>query len=152
MWLKLTLVLLVACMVPALAWSDEATDKDLKALQGKWKVVAQEVEGKKTPDDVIKQGGAYVFKGTKVEISGPSEDAETTDFSIDASKTPKQFDLVIPSGPQKGEKMIGIYDIKEGRLRICLRKAGATGKGRPKEFKTEPDSESGLVTLERVKE
>lgn len=154
----LCFILLVgcACCLPALLADDAKPQKDAKddskLLEGSWKGVALEVGGKKAPPEAIK-GGSWSFKGLELQITdrGVKSDAKST-VKLDSSKTPKQIDLVVPEGPQKGDTMQGIYKFEKDRLVICLRSLEAAAKGRPTEFMTEAGSGLGMTTFERVKE
>ncbi len=154
----LCFVLLVgcACCLPALLADDAKPPKDAKddskLLEGSWKVVALEADGRKTPAKELK-GMRWSFKGLEVQIADAGEkSAGKSSLKLDSSKTPKQIDLVVSEGPQKGKTMQGIFKFEKDRLVICLRGLEAAKKGRPKEFMTEADSSLGMITLERVKE
>src|SRR5436309_1856969 len=102
-------VLLVGCAIylPALLADDAQPPKDakgdLKLLQGSWKVVALEADGKKAPAKAI-EGMRWKFKGSEVEGTDPGgKSVAIGSMKLDSSKTPKHIDLVVPEGPQKGK-------------------------------------------------
>ena len=136
--------------IPAL-FADENKD-DAKLVQGNWKVVALEADGKQAPDEALK-GMRWSFKGNELQGTDPGEKpSDKASFKLDSSKSPKQIDLVVLEGAQKGKTIEGIYKFEKVRLIVCLRGPEAAEKGRPQEFKTEADSGLGMITLERIKE
>src|SRR5262249_54690266 len=54
--------------------TEEAVAKEFKALQGEWKVVGMESDGKKAPVDYLKEA-RWTFKGQQLEITHPKEKA-----------------------------------------------------------------------------
>lgn len=127
-----------------------ASKDDLKLLNGSWKVVALEADGRKAPSLALK-GMRWSFKGSEVQMADPGDKSGSkASVKIDSSKTPKHIDFVVLEGSLKGKTLQGIFTFDEDRLVICLRDPKAAEKGRPKEFKTEADSGLGMITLERV--
>jgi uncharacterized protein (TIGR03067 family) len=125
---------------------------DLKLLEGSWRVVALEADGRKAPSEALK-GMSWSFKGSEVQFADRGEKSDgKSSVKLDSSKTPKHIDLLGLEGPEKGRTIQGIFKLEKDQLVICLRGAEAAKKGRPKEFMTEPDSGLGMITLERVKE
>jgi uncharacterized protein (TIGR03067 family) len=114
---------------------------DLKKLQGTWTVVALEVEGR-----AMAGGSKIVLEGDKFTTVGMGEGYGGT-MELDATKSLKTFDLLFRSGPHKGAKSLGIYELKGDDWRICLAFAGV--KTRPKEFAAPPGSGFALETLKR---
>ncbi len=118
---------------------------DLEKLQGTWRIVALEVDGR--------AAGALEFRDATIVISGttftsamPGAAYEGT-IRIDAARSPKTFDLVFTSGPQKGTTNPGIYTLRGETWTICL---AMRGKTRPKTFGTRPATGLVLETLERA--
>src|SRR5437879_10648614 len=121
-------------------------DADIKKLQGTWNVVALEVEGQRM-DAVIFTCSKIVIKGDKfTTISmGATYEGKVT---VDAEKSPKNFDLKFSKGTEKGNTSYGIYKLDKDTWKICLT---ITAKNRPKKFATAPGSGLGLETLHREK-
>jgi uncharacterized protein (TIGR03067 family) len=115
---------------------------DRKHLQGTWTITSLEMDGKKAPF----AGGKIVIEGSKfTTIAMGAEYAGTAVY--DESKSPKQFDVTFKTGPHKGEKSLGIYELDGDEWKICLGMAGF--KQRPKEFATAPGSHFAVETLKR---
>jgi uncharacterized protein (TIGR03067 family) len=147
------LVACAACLSISLAddKKPKAANDDAKLLQGNWKVVAIESDGRQAPAEKL-TGMRWSFKGSEVEFSGPGELAAKATLKLDSGKTPKQIDLTGLDGAQKGKTIEGIFKFEKDQLMICFRDAEAAEKGRPTEFATRPDSGLGMITLEREKE
>ncbi|MFL5339569.1 MAG: TIGR03067 domain-containing protein [Gemmataceae bacterium] len=140
-------VLLVGCAFgqPALPADDSML------MEGKWKVVALEADGRKAPPDDIK-GMRWTVKSGELEMTNPGGQSKNkATISLDSGKSPKHIDLVAADGADKGKPVLGIYKLEKDSLVVCIRSPGAK-KGRPKEFATTANSGLGLITLERVKE
>jgi RNA polymerase sigma factor (sigma-70 family) len=129
---------------PAADPLDEATKKDLKALQGTWQVVSLEKAGgptvadadnKEATDDA--KNGQLVIKGDTFTFrSGPAGDMGLTGrFKLDASGSPKTIDLRAELELEKGSKdakaltLLGIYQLNGDELKMCLQE-----KERPQDF------------------
>src|SRR5438552_18023971 len=89
---------------------DEAIRKDKAALQGTWKVFASEQDGAKVPAADIKDLH-LIFKADVIRVrEGGKEETKFT-FLIDPTKKPKEIDLTIQFGPNKGKIDRAIYQI-----------------------------------------
>ena len=115
---------------------------DLEKLQGTWTITELEVEGRKMPYS----GSKIVMEGRKFTTVAMGNDYGGT-VELDPAKSPKVFDLLFTSGPHKGAKSLGIYELDGDAWKICLAFAGI--KTRPKEFATTPGSGFALETLRR---
>jgi uncharacterized protein (TIGR03067 family) len=115
---------------------------DLKKLQGTWTMTGIEVEGSGMPFS----GSRVVLDGKKFTTIAMGGDYSGT-VELDSAKSPKTLDLLFTSGPHKGAKSLGIYEIDDDTWRICLAFAGI--ERRPKEFATAPGSGLALETLKR---
>src|SRR4030081_989685 len=115
---------------------------DLDKLQGSWNITSLEVEGQPMPAPC---GARIVIEGTRFQSLGMGAVYEGT-VEVDGTKKPKAFDLVFTAGPEKGNRSLGIYELKGDRWKICLT---VTGDKRPKKFATTPGSGCALETLAR---
>jgi uncharacterized protein (TIGR03067 family) len=108
--------------------------QDLEKFQGTWKLVSATRDGKALADDKVKQT-TIVFKGDTFRFPELAEYATSKERTIklDAMKTPKQMDATSTGG----EVMLGIYDLKGNRYKVCF---APVGKPRPSEFVSTPDS------------
>ncbi len=126
-------------------------DAALKELQGDWKVISMADNGRKTTDDDVK-GMRWTFKGNKLQPTDPGDKTgDPIEFKLDASKDPKQIDLIVLTGDLKGTTIPAIYKLEEGRLTICQPDEKHLAKGRPTKFDGEKGSDQGVIVLEKIK-
>jgi uncharacterized protein (TIGR03067 family) len=148
MKLALSTILTTGLLVTLAGAQEEATKKDLEQIQGTWRLVSREKDGKADAADTIKdflminEGNKFTFKGT----SGAGATKGT--FTLDATKKPKAMDRTPGDGPQKGKTLLGIYSLEGDTLKICVSLAG---KERPGEFATAPKSGLLLSVFKREK-
>ena len=114
--------------------------KDIEMLQGAWTIQTLEIGGQKMPAGTAR----IVVKGDRFITSGMGAEYEGT-VSIDAKKKPKALDMTFLTGPEKGNKNLGIFEVGGDTWRLCL---DMTGKSRPKEFASKPGV--ALEVLRRV--
>lgn len=126
---------------------DEAAKKDLKALQGTWKVVAAEQDGDPL-DRII--GGVMVVSENNFHIKTKAGTELKGDLILNPAKSPKHWDYIHQEGPLKDKKWEGIYELKGDTLKICYAEADSE-KERPAEFKTRKDSKLLYLELAREK-
>ena len=144
-----SLVALLALVSVVLA--DEATDKDVKALQGEWTWVEHEVGGTHMFPDAnarptIKiDGDKWYFKNKAAD-----EFKEAGTFKLDVMTTPKCVDLISTDEKTKGQKNEAIYKLEEDKLTIVAN-LNADDRNRPKGFETKDAPGMILVVLERKK-
>ena len=121
-----------------------AAADELARLQGTWKVVSLEKDGKKRSEDEIK-GLKVIFKEDKFIIKEGDKEFEAV-LKLDVGAKPKAIDLMVKQGDQS-QTLKGIYHLDGDDLKICA--AGAPGGDRPTEFATKPKAGVGLVVLKR---
>jgi uncharacterized protein (TIGR03067 family) len=143
-------VLLAAITTIAVAGDakDTAIKKDRKKIEGTWRVVAFEVDGKKGTEEDAKK--LTVVNGADGTWSLHSEDKEMNKgtSTIDPTKKPKTIDFTITEGEGKGNQHLGIYELGKKTRKLCF---ASPGKERPTEFSSTPGSGQILVTFEREK-
>jgi uncharacterized protein (TIGR03067 family) len=125
--------------------SDDAAKKDLAKFQGNWNLISAERDGKKTPEEEAKkitltiQANQFVLRKDSVVIS-------EVRLTLDPTKTPKEIDEAITTGPNKGKVFLAIYEIDDEHHKICF---AAAGKERPKAFSSIPGSGNLLQVWKR---
>lgn len=139
-------VLLILCAGLVMNAAGQNAAKDEDKLQGSWKVVAAERDGKKQGDDIIKNL-KMAIKGDKLILKDGDKEQEAV-FKIDAAKKPKTLDINIKAG-EKLETIKGIYLLEGDDLKICA--AADPSKDRPTEFITQQGSGVGLLVFKREK-
>jgi uncharacterized protein (TIGR03067 family) len=129
-----------------LAGAQEPAKKDLAALQGKWVMVALEVDGKPVPEDKIKDTFLIIKNNTyTTQVKGKSH--ETT-FTLDPAKKPKAIDMVFSEGDKKDRVLRGIYLIDGDTLKVC--RGLQPEQERPTQFGTWPNTNLFLVTWKKA--
>lgn len=126
---------------------DDAAKKELKALQGKWVVVAAEQDGEPLERVV---GGVMTIKDNNFAIKTKGGTELKGDLILNPAKTPKHIDLAHQDGPLKDKTWQGVYELKGDTLKLCYAEADSE-KERPTEFKTLKKSRLMLFELKREK-
>jgi len=145
---NLWVVALVSLAVSA-TWQGvraEETGADvLKKLQGTWKFVSQEMDGKPAPkDEVGKQ--TITFTGDKWTVRRDGEVVRGGTHKFDPAKKPAQVDAAVTEGEGKGDTMLGIYELKGDTLRVCF---DPKGKKRPTDFASKSDRMTAVVERQK---
>jgi uncharacterized protein (TIGR03067 family) len=118
--------------------------RDLDQLQGRWQIVALEIEGRDVPKEtfvdaqIIIDGDNFATAGMGASYSGK--------ISLDQTRHPKTFDITFSDGPHAGGASLGLYMLEQDRWTICI---GFAGYERPVDFHTSPQSGHALETLRR---
>ena len=141
----LTLAFCCASPLIAVALSEQgAAAKDMKDIQGTWKVVKMEANGESAPPEIV-GSMVLVFKDNSLTFK-PGEPGYTNfTFKLNPTAKPAAFDMTHVDGKSKGETKRGIYSLKKDRLKICFGKLN----GRPKKFTS--GNGQAMYVLERVK-
>ena len=141
-------VIAVAGLVAFVSGDDvtQAIKKDRAALQGTWKVTESVSKGEKAPPEDL----FLIFRGDAILIREEGKTAENFSYLLDPSKKPKEIDLTVKVGAQKGRIDRAIYQLDGDTLRICIQTDKAAP--RPREFVSPKDSSIWLVVLQRTKE
>jgi uncharacterized protein (TIGR03067 family) len=148
MRLRAVLIVAAGLLLAADDAKDEPIAKELKKLEGTWKIVTLQVNGSTVaPDDPFAVKGRLVFKGGEYWIDYGDRQSPKCTVELDVTKDPKTIDLTAVEGSQKGKPLRGRYLFKGDTLHLCL--ALAPGSGRPPKL-TQKNAQ--LMTLERAKD
>src|SRR5687767_1627807 len=103
---------------------DEAIKKDRKLIEGKWAVVALEIDGNKSTDEEAKK--LSVVNGADGTWSLLSEGQEIAKgiSTFDPTKKPKAIDFTVTEGDGKGNQYLGIYELEEKTRKLCFAPLG----------------------------
>ena len=85
--------------------ADDAFEKDLATLQGIWRPVSMEMDGKFLPEAQIKKV-RLTIEGEKFTFD-TGDDSHAGLYKIDPSHDPKQLNIVITRGDEKGKGLPG---------------------------------------------
>lgn len=135
------------CFALAPVAAANESEKDLQKMAGDWVPVQMQLNGKKQPEELLKAIKLSI-KGDKYNTVVGQEKDEGT-LKLDATKEPREMDIVPGVGPNKGKLLPCIYEIKGDELRVCY---GLNGIARPADFKAEEDAKGVimLMTYKRV--
>lgn len=134
-------VAIAACLFSAGDTPDAEIKAEMKRMEGTWRGVSAIKDGKPLPDDRVKSVTTTIkADGTWVMFDGK----ETFDgtYTVDPSKTPKQTNFVIKSGPSKDMTCLEIIEIDGEAMKDCFVFV-PTGKESSKERPTKFSSETG---------
>jgi uncharacterized protein (TIGR03067 family) len=137
---------------PVVAAADEATDKEVKKLEGTWTTAKLIYNGK----DFLANGKAgfnIVFKGNEATVTGNKavkKEYAKIKVKLDLTTKPKVIDITVAAGIQKDALVEGIYELKDDELKICAKVFG--GKERPTEFASPEGGSIVLLVLKREKQ
>jgi uncharacterized protein (TIGR03067 family) len=123
----------------------EADEDVLKKLQGTWQFVAQEMDGKERPKQALAKL-TITFSGDKWSVRDDGKVVQAGTHKFDASKTPGQVDAEVTEGEGKGSKMLGIFELKGDRMRVCF---DPQGKARPTGFASKEGQFAATVEREK---
>jgi uncharacterized protein (TIGR03067 family) len=139
---------LVCVCVGSFALGDDPikAKDDGKKMQGSWRPVAAELGGKPFPDEVLKTMKLVLTDGKYTVTVGEQTDEGTV--KLNPAKEPRAMDIEGTKGPNQGKTIPAIYELTDTTLRICY---DLSGKARPKEFKTQADTQLFLVEYKRQK-
>jgi uncharacterized protein (TIGR03067 family) len=139
----MTTRLLIALWIPVLFVVDASGQDAQKELAGQWKMFMAEVDGKKLSERAI--------RNTRIKISDDKyaySRSQWGSFRLIPTERPKAIDMSPAVGANKGKTALGIYQINDDELTICIAKAG---KKRPSEFTTKTGSGYILEIYRREK-
>jgi uncharacterized protein (TIGR03067 family) len=91
---------------------------------------------------------ALLIDGDRFRMESPEAIYEGV-FTIDVESKPHRIDIDFVEGPEAGNRCEGLFELHDGRFRICLGLAGST---RPEAFATTPGSGHALEDLVRVED
>ena len=115
------------------------------ALEGEWHFEALEVDGSTMPRAMIAHS-KLLLDGDRFRMESPEANYDGR-FNIDAAAKPMQIDIEFVEGPEAGNRSLGVFELQEDRLTICL---GVVGAPRPTAFATRAGSGHALERLRRV--
>lgn len=124
----------------------DSIKKDAASIQGTWKLVALETDGKQAPAEIV-AALKLVFRGDTLTFM-PGEPGFTNyRYTLEPTAKPGSFTMTHADGSDKGETEKGIYSLDGDRLKICF---GRSDKA-VSELTARAGSQQSMYSLERVK-
>lgn|ERR1019366_9584477 len=142
---KVSLLFIVALLLGAGGAPDDQK-KELAKFAGTWSLGELLYNG----EDHSKLNFKVTFKGNEGIVEGNDDvkrEYARIKFKLDPSAKPKIMDITVAAGSQTDATMAGIYEFKDGELRMCVR---VVGKDRPTEFASPEDSSIVLLVLKKA--
>jgi uncharacterized protein (TIGR03067 family) len=131
---------------------DDSSKGDLDRLRGTWLTVSLVTNGKTLVDEKTppREGPAtkLAYEGNRWMIKVGDRTVASGMFTIDATKRPKEIDILDESGTRNEKTKLGIYEVEGDTYRYCLAPAG---KPRPKEFTSKDGGGDSLGVMKREK-
>jgi uncharacterized protein (TIGR03067 family) len=125
--------------------ADDAS-KDLEKMQGSWLAISYTLDGKAWTESELRTL-KLVIKGDRSTFTRGGETSQGI-YKLDAAKRPRELDITLADGPDKGKQMLAIYEWDGDTLRICVGPVGS--KERPREFRSRPGSGTVLEVWKRA--
>jgi uncharacterized protein (TIGR03067 family) len=141
----------VGLLATGIVGADAAKD-ELAKLQGDWSLVRLQEDGKSMPNPEVNK---VMIKGNRLTVvlkrpDSKKEERHSVKIKLDPTRKPKAIDLTAEDGPDKGQTILGIYELRADTLTICSADPPKS-KGRPKEFTAKQGSGRALMVLKRSK-
>lgn len=121
------------------------------SIEGTYLVTSMEISGQSMAAGKIDQSTeeSRTIKISADRFTSRNGDREDpVSYTIDRTKSPAQIDMISKKGDGKDEKLFGIYKVEGGSLIICLAESDKA-EDRPKEFKTDKNGKTIMMTLTR---
>jgi uncharacterized protein (TIGR03067 family) len=136
------LAAVIVLLVPPVSVADDA-----KTVVGFWKPVSVVADGvERFPEGKSREAITLVVKDGEYRLYDCLDAAKdlhrrlvTAEIKLDPAT--KGIELTIKDGSRKGEKSHGVYELKDGKLRVCY---GPADKPRPTSF--DAPAGSGLIS------
>ena len=147
--MRTTLLIALAVATFSLAWAEDsdAVKQDLARLQGEWSMMAGTADGYPIPDSMIQNSKRICKDGELTVIVGGQLHMKAK-ISIDPARKPKTVDFDVTAGPNKGKKLLGIYELEGDTLKSCF---GAPGAARPTDFTSDSGDHRTSTVWKREK-
>jgi uncharacterized protein (TIGR03067 family) len=118
--------------------------ESLLQLQGTWQLESLE-EGKKGARAGLKKRTLFVG-GDVFLVRDGDKVVQVGTLRLSPGKAPKGIDAVVRKGQHEGNTMLGVYELKGDKLRLCF---DPEGDGRPKDFTAKKGSALFVAVYKR---
>jgi len=142
---RLTLSLVAVWLAAAALADDQAVQDELKRHQGTWSVTSSIYDGQPASEEIIRSIKRIVT-GDHVAWERDGKRFAGTRISLEPAREPKTIDVIPEDGPNRGQRVLGIYKLEGDRLTIVM---ASPGQPRPKEFQAAKGSGCILRTFQR---
>ncbi len=143
--MKLRVLGLLVVSLLLAADDTKKADEAAKKIEGDWQGVSLEQDGNKNDDA---DNFTVKIKDGKYELKIGDEATGKGKLKLDPTKKPHAMDILVEEGAASGQTQLGIYEIKDGMLKVCF---AQPDKPRPTEFSAKEGSGNTLIVLKRRK-
>ena len=143
-----TVAIVVLAASGSLRGGGKEGDKELKKIQGTWKFISQEMEGKERPKEELTKL-TITFTGDKWSVRVEDKVVQAGTHQLDGTKKPGHVDAVVTEGEDKGSTMLGIYELKGDKMKVCF---DPKGKQRPTSFTSTAGQFAAVLEREKKKD
>jgi len=126
--------------------AQDDVEKEIKKLQGSWKVIRSEVNGITIPLTAYKKV-VVTIKDSTIQFKDGDKVYEEIAFDIDIEAKPKEIDYRYVAGLKKGVRENGIYKLDGDELTLCM---SQQKQPRPKDFVPKKGAGTQILTLKRI--
>jgi uncharacterized protein (TIGR03067 family) len=109
---------------PAARADDKANQDELAKLAGEWLVTAKNVRGEALDPKAVKAANTVIIFGKDGKFEetygDPNKPFEEGTFTIDATKKPRELDLIIVTSDKEKRDTPAIYELDKDTLRIAM--------------------------------
>jgi uncharacterized protein (TIGR03067 family) len=133
---------------PAAPGPKDKGDPESAALQGTWEWDPEAARSDAVPPVHLER---VVVKGDTLTFHYRTADGQITSvntFALNPRAAPKRIDFANADGPRKGLMYVGLYELADGKLRICYRGPEST---RPADFDDKKDGNNCSVFVSLVR-
>ena len=114
----------IAALIPVIFLAQtpadaKAANKALESLQGQWNLVSSVREGAEVPRERLKNSPKHTIEGDRWIPGRDPNDFST--ISLNPASKPKSIDIT----DRGGNLMLGVYELKEDKLTICIARPGS---------------------------
>jgi uncharacterized protein (TIGR03067 family) len=124
---------------------DEPARNELKRHQGTWVATSSTYDGQKAPEEVVRTIKRIVTDD-RVVWERDGRRFAGSKIALDSTREPATIDVIPDGGPNRGERILGIYKLQGDTLTICMARPG---QPRPKEFQARKGSDYTLQAFQR---
>lgn len=139
-------VVAMGLAVSLLLGADAVKGED--TLQGTWRLIAGEANGKPLSTKQLKDG-KLLIAGDHYSVTLDSGETVTGVQKLASTQAFKMIDITDTCGSHKDQCCLGIYELKGDEFRVTF---APPGKARPENFSTMPDSGYWVHIWKRVTE
>jgi uncharacterized protein (TIGR03067 family) len=116
-------IALVSLALLAARWQDEprraSPEKlNLERWQGTFELVSMVNDGSVAPAEELKKRKLSVKGNQYLFVNGDARERGTYKFNLE--KEPREVDIIVGDGPDKGKVYLAIFDANDQRIELCF--------------------------------